>query len=48
MEMPEIYNGSQWAHDIFLVNKARAEEYIISRSSTLATEVTERESSLVL
>ena len=22
MEMSEIYNGSLWAHDIFLVNKA--------------------------
>ena len=22
MEMSEIYNGSQWAHDIFLANKA--------------------------
>ena len=22
MEMSKIYNGSQWAHDIFLVNKA--------------------------
>ena len=22
MEMSEIYNGNQWAHDIFLVNKA--------------------------
>ena len=28
MEMSEIYNGSQWAHDIFLVNKAGATEYI--------------------
>ena len=27
MEMSEIYNGSQWAHDIFLVNKAGAMEY---------------------
>ena len=27
MEMSEIYNASQWAHDIFLVNKARAMEY---------------------
>ena len=35
MEMSEIYNGSQWAHDIFLVNKARATEYITGRSSTL-------------
>ena len=22
MELSEIYNGSQWAHEIFLVNKA--------------------------
>ena len=29
MKMFEIYNGSQWAHDIFLVNKARAMEYIM-------------------
>ena len=28
MEMSEIYNGSQWAHDMFLVNKAEATEYI--------------------
>ena len=28
MEMPGIYNRSQWAHDIFLVNKAGAMEYI--------------------
>ena len=28
MEMSEIYNGSQWAHDIFLVNKAVATEKI--------------------
>ena len=35
MEMSKIYNGSQWAHDIFLVNKARATEYITGRSSTL-------------
>ena len=35
MEMFEIYNGSQWAHDIFLVNKAGATEYIMGRSSTL-------------
>ena len=35
MEMSEIYNGSQWAHDIFLVNKAGAKENITSRSSTL-------------
>ena len=28
MEMSEIHNGSQWAHDIFLVNKAGAMEYI--------------------
>ena len=31
MEMPEIYNGCQWAHDIFLVNKAGAMEYITGR-----------------
>ena len=35
MEMSEIYNGSQWAHDIFLMNKAGATEYITGRSSTL-------------
>ena len=35
MEMSEIYNGSQWAHNIFLVNKAGATEYIMDRSSTL-------------
>ena len=35
MEMTEIYNGSQWAHDIFLVNKAGAAEYTTGRSSTL-------------
>ena len=35
MEMSEIHNGSQWAHDIFLVNKAGAMEYITGRSSTL-------------
>ena len=35
MEISEIYNGSQWAHDIFLVNKAGATEYITGRSSTL-------------
>ena len=35
MKMSEIYNGSQWAHDIFLVNKAGATEYITGRSSTL-------------
>ena len=35
MKMSEIYNGSQWAHDIFLVNKAGAMEYITGRSSTL-------------
>ena len=35
MEMSEIYNGSQWAHDVFLVNKAGAMEYIMGRSSTL-------------
>ena len=34
MEKSEIYNGSQWAHDIFLVNKAGATEYITGRSST--------------
>ena len=35
MEMSEIYNGSQWAHDIFLVNKAGAAEHIMGRSSSL-------------
>ena len=30
MEMSEDYNGSQWAHDIFLVNKAGAVQYIMS------------------
>ena len=35
MEMSEIYNGSQWAHDMLLVNKAGATEYITGRSSTL-------------
>ena len=35
MEMPEFSYGSQWAHDIFLVNKAGATEYITARSSTL-------------
>ena len=35
MEMSEIYNGSQWANGIFLVNKAGATEYITGRSSTL-------------
>ena len=35
MEMFEIYNGSQWAHDIFLVNKAGATEYITDQSPTL-------------
>ena len=35
MEMSEIYNGSQWAHDIFLVNKAGATEYTTGQSSTL-------------
>ena len=34
MEISEIYNGSQWAHDMLLVNKARATEYITGRSST--------------
>ena len=33
MKMSEIYNRSQWAHDIFLVNKAGAKEYITGRSS---------------
>ena len=28
MKISEIYNGSQWAHDIFLVNKAGAMEYM--------------------
>ena len=35
MEMSETYNGSQWAHDLFLVNKAGATEYIMGQSSTL-------------
>ena len=35
MEMSEIYDGSQWAHDVFLVNKTGATEYIMGRSSTL-------------
>ena len=35
MEMFEIYNGSKWAHDIFLVNKAGAKEYITGRSYPL-------------
>ena len=35
MEMSEIYYGSQWAHDIFLVNKAEAPEYITGRWSNL-------------
>ena len=39
MEMSEIYNGSQWAHDIFLVNKAGATEYITGQSSTLLNNI---------
>ena len=39
MEMSEIYNGSQRTHDIFLVNKAGATEYITGRSSTLYTNL---------
>ena len=35
MEISEIYNGSQWAHDKFLVNKVGAKEYITGQSSTL-------------
>ena len=35
MEKSEIYNESQWAHGIFLVNKAGAAEYITGRSYTL-------------
>ena len=35
MKVSEIYTGSQWAHDIFLVNKAGATEYITDRTSTL-------------
>ena len=35
MEMSEIYNGSQWVNDIFLVNKARGTEYITGQSSML-------------
>ena len=38
MEMFEIYNGSQWAHDIFLVNKAAATEYITGQSYPLSRE----------
>ena len=38
MEMSEIYNGSHWAHDIYLVNKAGATEYITGRSSILFEE----------
>ena len=34
MEMFEFYNGSQWVHDIFLVNKVGAMEYIMGRSSS--------------
>ena len=40
MEISEIYSGSQWAHDIFLVNKAEAMEYITGRSSTLNEQKT--------
>ena len=36
--MSEIYNGSQWAHDIFLVNKARATEYITVYQDKLTTD----------
>ena len=39
MEMSEIYNGRQCAHDTFLVNKAGATEYIMGRSSTLDRHV---------
>ena len=35
MEMSEIYNRSQWAYDIFLVNKAGAADYITGQSFTL-------------
>ena len=35
MEMFEIYNGSEGAHDIFLVKKAGATEYIMGRSYPL-------------
>ena len=38
MEMFEIYNGSQWAHDIFLVNKAGATEYITGQSYLPVTD----------
>ena len=38
-KMSEIYNGNQWAHDILLVNKAGATEYITGRSSTLITHL---------
>ena len=35
MEMSEIYNRSQWAHDIFLANKAETGEYITGGSCTM-------------
>ena len=35
--MFEIYNGSQWAHDISLVNKAGAMEYIMVYQNKLTT-----------
>ena len=38
MEMSEIHNGSQWTHDIFLMNKAGVTEYITGLSSTLIME----------
>ena len=46
MKMSEIYNGSQWAHDIFLVNKAVATEYVTGRSSTL--EMSRQEDNAIL
>ena len=33
----EIYNGSQWAHDILVVNKADATEFITGRSYPMNT-----------
>ena len=39
MEMSEVYNGNLWAHDLFLVNKTGAMEYIMGRSSTLVLVV---------
>ena len=39
MEMSEIYNGSQWAHDIFLVNKAGATESRVDPSPCLLCNI---------